>query len=72
MYVIDRGTPTNVGKQSGPECGWCAKLASLPPTNEAFNDKFATAHLHVAVWKNELQPDPPATDPTALGWSLEE
>ena len=25
MYVIDRGTPENVGKQSGPECGWCTK-----------------------------------------------
>ncbi len=26
------------------------KLASLPPTNEAFNENVAPAHLPVAVW----------------------
>ena len=26
----------------------------------------------MAVWRNALQPDPPAIDPTAFGWSLEE
>ena len=41
MYVIDRGTPENVGKRSGPECGGAPKLASLPPTNEAFNENVA-------------------------------
>ena len=28
MYIIDRGTSENVGKQSGPECGWCTKTGS--------------------------------------------
>ena len=48
------------------------KLASVPPTNEAFNENVTRAHLQVAVWRNALQPDPPAIDPTAFGWSLEE
>ncbi len=48
------------------------KLASLPPTNEAFNENVARAHLQVAVWRNALQPDPPAIEPIAYGWSLEE
>ena len=48
------------------------KLASLPPTNEAFNENVARAHVQVAVWRNALQPDQPAIDPTAFGWSLEE
>ena len=48
------------------------KLASLPPTNEAFNENVARTHLQVSVWRNALQPDPPAIDPTAFGWSLEE
>ena len=48
------------------------KLASLPPINEAFNENVARAHLQLAVWRNALQPDPPAIDPTAFGWSLEE
>ena len=26
----------------------------------------------MAVWRNALQPDPPAIDPTAFEWSLEE
>ena len=47
-------------------------LASLLPTNEAFNENVARAHLQVTVWRNALQPDPPAIDPTAFGWSLEE
>ena len=61
-----------MGKQSGPECGGAPKLASLPPTNEAFNENVARAQLQVAVWGNALQPDPPAIDTTAFGWSLEE
>ena len=48
------------------------KLASLPPTNEAFNENVARSHLQVSFWRNTLQPDPPAIDPTAFGWSLEE
>ena len=48
------------------------KLASLPPTNEALNYYVARAYLHTAVGRNALQPDPPAIDSTAFGWSLEE
>ena len=63
MYVIDRGTPENVGKQSGPDCvAGAPKLASLSPTNEAFNENVARAHLQLAVWRNTLQTDPPAID----------
>ena len=73
MYVIDRGTPGNVGKQSGPECDWCAKTDfSASNNNETLNENVARAHLQVAVWGNALQPEPPAIDPTAFGWSLEE
>ena len=48
------------------------KRASLPPTNEAFNENVARAHLQLAVWRNALQPYPPAIDPPAFGWSLAE
>jgi len=30
------------------------KLATLPPTNEAFKENVARAHLQVAVWRNAL------------------
>ncbi len=56
----------------GQNVAGAPKLVSLPPTNEAFNENVARAHLQVAVWRNALQPDPPAIDPTAFGWSLEE
>ena len=73
MYVIDRGTPGNVGKQSGPECGWCAKTdLSASNNNVTFNENVARAHLQVEVWGNPWQPEPSAIDPTAFGWSLEE
>ena len=48
------------------------KLPSLPPTNGAFNDNVARAHLQVAVWRNALHQDPPEIDPTAFRWSPEE
>ncbi len=50
----------------GQSVAAATKLASLPPTNEAFNENVAGAHLQVAVWGNALQPDPPAIDPTAF------
>ena len=56
----------------GQSVAGAPKLASLPPTNEAFNEHVARAHLQEAVWRNGLQPDPPAIDPTVVGWSLEE
>ena len=68
MYVIVRGTPEKVGQS----VTGAPKRASLPPTNEAFNENVARAHLQVAVWRNALQPDPPAIEPTAFGCSLEE
>ena len=56
----------------GQSVAGAPKLDSLPPTNEAFNENVARAHLQVAVWRDALQPDPPAIDPTAFRWSLEE
>jgi hypothetical protein len=51
----------------------CApKLNSLPPTNEAFKENVARAHLQAAVWRNTLEANPPALDPTTCGWSQEE
>ena len=55
-----------------PSVAGAPKLASLPPANEAFNENVARAHIQVTVWRKALQPDPPAIDPTAFGWSLEE
>ena len=56
----------------GQSVAGAPKLASLPPTNKAFNENVARTHLQVVVWRNALQPDPPAIDPTAFRWSLEE
>ena len=56
----------------GQSVAGAPKLASPPPINEAFNENVARAHLQMAVWRNALQPDPPAIDPTSIGWSLEE
>ena len=72
MYVIDRGTSENVGKRSGPECGWCTTTGFSASNKWGIQWKCPRAHLHVAVWRNELQPDSPAIDPTAFGLSLEE
>ena len=47
------------------------KLCSLPPTNEAFKQNVARAHLQLAVWRYALQPNPPELDPTTHGWTLE-
>jgi hypothetical protein len=42
------------------------KLASLPPTDQAFNENVARAHLQIAFWRNALQPKPPES---VCGWS---
>ena len=68
MYVINRGTPENVGKRSGPECGGATKLASLPPTNEAFNENVARSLSGGSMDECITR----AIDLTAFGWSLEE
>ena len=36
----------------GQRVAGAQKLAFLPPTNEAFNENVARAHLQVAVWRN--------------------
>ena len=48
------------------------KLQSLPPTEEALFQNIARAHIQVAVWKNALEPNPPALDPTDHGWYMED
>ena len=44
------------------------KLASLPPTNEAFGENVAHAHLQVATWRHALKSEPPSLQPSAYGW----
>jgi len=44
------------------------KLATLPPTNEAFGENVARAHLQVAIWKQALKSDPPSLQPNSYGW----
>ena len=39
--------------------GAAPKLQSLPPTNEAFTENVARAHLQVAIWKQALELNPP-------------
>ena len=47
------------------------KLASLPPTTEAFTENVKRAHLQTFLWKNALQLDPQKLDPTDYGWMKE-
>ena len=49
--------------------GAAPKLQSLPPTNEAFRENVARAHLQVAIWRQSLQLNPPDMDPLAHGWT---
>ena len=53
MYVIDSGTSEYVGKKVGRSEAGAPKLASLPPTNEAFNENVARAQTgsKQPVWK---------------------
>ena len=44
------------------------KLQTLPPTNEAFRENVARAHLQVILWKNAMTPQPPDLNPTEFGW----
>ena len=70
--ITAQATPFILACEVGQSVAGALKLPSLPPTNEAFNENVARAHLQVAIWRNALQPDPPAIDPTAYGWSLAE
>ena len=72
MYVIDTGHARKCEHIVGQSVDGAPKLVSLHPTNGAFNDNVVRTHLQVAVWMNALQPDPPAIEPIASGWSLEE
>jgi hypothetical protein len=42
------------------------KLASLPPSDQAFNENVARYHLQIVVRRNALQPEPPELDPSAV------
>jgi len=52
--------------------GAAPKLQTLPPTNEAFGENVARAHLQVAQWKQALQRNPPNMDPLTHGWTRRE
>ena len=47
--------------------GAAPKLQSLPPTNEAFTENVARAHLQVAIWKQALELNPPNVDHLTQG-----
>ena len=49
--------------------GSAPKLQSLPPTNEAFTENVARAHLQVRIWKQKLELNPPNVDPLTHGWT---
>ena len=47
------------------------KLVTLPPTNEAFGENVARAHLQVAtvrIWKQALESESPSLQPNSCGW----
>ena len=43
------------------------RVASLPPTTEAFSENVKRAHLQTFIWKNALQLDQQKLDPTDYG-----
>ena len=47
------------------------RIASLPPTTEAFSENVKRAHLQTFIWKNALQLDQQKLDPTDYGWVKE-
>ena len=48
------------------------KLASLPPTTEAFSENVKRAHLQTFIWKHALQLHPQKLEPTEYGWIKDE
>ncbi len=52
--------------------GAAPKLQSLPPTNEAFTENVARAHLQVAIGKQALELNPPNVDPLTHGWTRQD
>ena len=49
--------------------GAAPTLQNLQPTNEAFRENVAWAHLQVAIWKQALELNPPNVDPLTHGWT---
>ena len=49
--------------------GAASMLQSLPPTNGAFTENVARAHLQVAIWKQALELNPPNVHPLTHGWT---
>ena len=47
---------------------WAPKLESSPPTDEAFRENVARAHLQVAIWRHAIDPNPPPLDRYRHGW----
>ena len=47
------------------------KLASLPPTTEAFTENMKRANLQTWIWKNALQSHPSSLDCTLYGYRKE-
>jgi hypothetical protein len=45
------------------------KLENLPPTDEAFRQNVARAHLQVAHWRQATEQAPPSLDPCEHGWA---
>ena len=52
--------------------GSAPKLQTLPPTNEAFRENVARAHLQVAIWRHASEPNPPDLNPVNFGWMKDE
>ena len=49
--------------------GAAPTLQNLQPTNEAFTENVAWAHLQVAILKQALELNPPNVDPLTHGWT---
>ena len=56
---------TQIGK---PGMTRVPKLASLPPTTEAFSENVKRAHLQTFIWKNALQLHPQELEVTDYGY----
>ncbi len=55
-------------KKVSHSIGAAPKLQSLPPTNKAFWENVARVHLGVAIWRQDLEPNPPDLNPLGHSW----
>ena len=62
----------NWASKVGRSTACAPKLPSLPPTDEAFMENVAHAHLLVAVWKKAIDAMQPVLDATVYGWYHEQ